>query len=353
MEIRGRRIVLPLVLSVALSLACAVSALGLKYFQAAESPDLANVLQPSPDGLDFGEVWDRSDFSSTLSITNRWQEDIEIKRFNVTCTCTRIEPSTLVIRAGQTRDVRLDLNLRTNLKPGLPVQDFEAQISPEFSVGKPISESIWWTIRGRVRSAMQFDPSFVDFGRVSELAQPKMSGRTTIKALTSIQKLTATSTSPNYSVEVKKRTLDGSDLFDLIVTPQKPLSKGAILFSVDIVPELADGSCLPVRQLQVAGKIVGDVESSPQAVINGACLVGTTLEHSIVLRSLTGGPFDVTEVRCEGEGLSIERVGNEPSFRITQRINARGDQLGKVILGVRTEVGRNDEVVVPVSSFGI
>src|SRR3712207_7212801 len=54
-----------------------------------------------------------SDFSWVLPITNHWKQDIEITKFRTNCVCSRIEPAALLIPSGQTREVCLSLDLRS------------------------------------------------------------------------------------------------------------------------------------------------------------------------------------------------------------------------------------------------
>ena len=157
----------------------------------------------------------------------------------------------------ETREIKLTFNLLAKLRPGLPVQDFEVKISPTVSGETVISEGTWWTIRGRVRSPIYVDPPIVDCGKVSDLAQPTPSCRTTIKPLTSLRRITATCNPPKFHIRAGRKSVEGADQFELVVTPEEKLSQGDIHASVDIVPELADGRRLPAKQEQVMGKSSG------------------------------------------------------------------------------------------------
>jgi hypothetical protein len=252
--------------------------------------------------------------------------------------------------------VHLTLDL-SSTKPGegaLPIRDFEIGILPEVSEA---AGPKWWTIRGRVRSAIQCDPPFVDFGRESELAQPLSPRRAAIKTFASLRNLTASCNPPRFDVKVERRSVEESDRFDLLVTPHGSLPQGEIRCTISLVPELNDGRRLAAKKVEVGGRVVGDIEASPPTILLGACSVGMTAEETIALRSLTGRAFAVTGMRCEGAGLSVERLRKarqfDPAFQVKQSIDAKEERLGKVILGVRPDGGEEREVVVPVSSRGI
>ncbi|HEY7428459.1 MAG TPA: DUF1573 domain-containing protein [Gemmataceae bacterium] len=316
-------------------------------------------LEPAPDRLEFGEVWEDTQFSWALPITNHSAQDVEIKRFRGTCTCSQIEPKSLVIPAGQTREIHLtfDLLAKQPKEGGSPVHDFEVGISPDMLVEVGEAEKIRWTIRGCVRSAIRCDPPLVDFGRESELAQPLSPRRATIKTFAPLKNLTATCTPPQFDVTVQRHSAEGSDRFDLLVTPRGSLPRGEIHCTIALVPELSDGQRLPAKKIEVTGRVVGDVEASPPIISLGAYPIATSVEETITLRSLTQRPFAVTGVRCEGAGLSVERVRDAlrfgSMFQVKQKIRAKGERNDKVIFGVRPEGGKDDEVVVSVSSCGI
>lgn len=325
-----------------------------------QSPDLASGLELASDRLNFGEVWEDTHFPWVLPITNHGDRDIEISKFRTTCNCSKIEPSSLRIPAGETREIHLTLDFSPKRSEGAgsSVRDFEVEISPDMPIDAGESKRIWWKIRGRVRSAIQCDPPFVDFGRESELAQPLSPQRVSVKTFTSVRSLKAVCTPRKFYVKVQRHSAKESSSFDLIVTPHEALRRGAIRCTISLVPELPNGKRLPEKKVLVIGHVVGDIEASSPSVLFGAQKVGTTAEDTITLRSLTVRPFSVLNVRCEGVGMSVERVRDaspsESVFRIKQTVNAaNGEQHAKVVFRVRPKGEKEEDVVVPVSYCGI
>jgi hypothetical protein len=331
----------------------AAAALYLKNAAHFEGKD---ALEPAPDRLDFGEVWEDTNFSMVLPITNHRGQDIEIKQFVKSCNCSQIEPPSLTIPAWETREIRLLLDL-TAKKPAefaAPVRDFEVSLSPEIPGEK---RSIWWKIQGRVRSVMQSDLPQIDFGNVSESSQSLPVKRTTLTTRDLVQNLAASSSSSQFAVTVEKRSSGKSNQFDLVVALKDAKKRGALACSVTVIPELSDGSRLPPRQLEVRGRIVSDIEASPAGVLFNACRVGTSKTETVTLRSLTGQAFTVTDMKCEGNGLSVQRRGSASkggglAFEVTQKAESNGEHNGKVIFRISRSGGKDEEVVVPVSYFG-
>lgn len=350
---RGRGALFPIGVMLALAGVCGAAAAW--YLKKLPSSDAMNMLEPSPEHLDFGEVWEDAQFSMVLPITNHRGQDLEIKQFLKTCNCSQIEPPSLSIPAWQTREVRLILDL-TPKKPeefAASVRDFEVGLSPEVP-GE--THSVWWTIRGRVRSVMQSNMPKIDFGNISELSRSKPVQKATLTTRSSIQKVTASCSSPHFEVTVARRSSGNTNQFDLVVAMKEMAKRGEIRCSISAVPELGDGERLPPRRIEVLGRIVRDIEFSPPGVFFGGCPVGTSKTETVTLRSLTGQLFEVSVMRYEGDGLSVERRGSARgggfAFEVKQKADWSGEHSGKVIFRIARSGGKEEEIMVPVSYCG-
>lgn len=342
-------------IGVILALAGVVGAAAAWYLKKLPSADAQSMLEPSPERLNFGEVWEDPHFSIDLPITNTRGQDLEIKQFLKTCNCSRIEPPSLTIPAWQTREVRLILDL-TPKKPeefAASVRDFEVGISPEVSGerGGP-----WWTIRGRVRSVMLSDMPKIDFGNVSEWSQSLPIRKVTLTTRSSVENLSASCSAPEFAVQVEKRAAAKENQFDLTVAMKKAAKRGAIHTSISIMPVVSEGERLPPRQIEVLGRVVSDIDVSPPGVFFAGCPVGTTKTEKVTLRSLTGQEFEVTAMRCEGDGLSVERRGSARggglAFEVKQKVDWSGEHNGKVFFRIGRSTVKEEEVMLPVSYTG-
>src|SRR5262245_40520295 len=85
---------------------------GLKAALVKPTPgERADGLAVDPQHLNFGEVWEDGAFGWVLPVENRGPSEVAIERFATSCDCTSIDPPSLTIPAGETRAVRLQLNL--------------------------------------------------------------------------------------------------------------------------------------------------------------------------------------------------------------------------------------------------
>lgn len=80
------------------------------------------------------------------------------------------------------------------------------------------------------------------------------------------------------------------------------------------------------------------------------------MEETLTLHSLTNQSFEVTGVTTHGEGLSTQRsdaANSGPVYQLKQRIDKTAGQQGHVLFRVREVTGKDEEVPVSVSYFGI
>jgi hypothetical protein len=115
-----------------------------------------------PEHLDFGEVWEDPGFGVRLPVRNVTSRAIRVERFETGCDCRPVEPNSLTIPPGETREVRLipDRGKRSPALVGRPVQvetDIRAVVSGR-------SAGIAWRVRGTLRPPIATDLPAVLFG---------------------------------------------------------------------------------------------------------------------------------------------------------------------------------------------
>lgn len=323
---------------------------------AEQQPSGNSGLVVAPSDLDFGETWENPRFNYVLPIENRQGHDVEIREFASSCTCLEIAPRSLVIPAGQSREVCLTLDLTTKEPAFLHSEwrDFQASIWPRMHDDRQ-ARLEEWKIRGRVRSAICFDKPLVDFGRHSEASQPLPPQKVVVTTFVPLQHLIARSNADALRVQVERHP-DAPGQFELVLSPSK-LPAEPFRFEVAIVPQLSDGRLLPGKSLCVTGRVVCDFQAAPPAVLLGARQVGETAEETVTLHSLSGQRFSVMGIAIQGEGLVVDQVSEQkaeaPKFLLKQQILKTGQQHGRVVFHVRTRKAGDAEVVVPVSYLGL
>lgn len=308
-------------------------------------------LSVAAEHLDFGEVWQDSQFKWVLPIRNETEQDIHIAGFANSCACSQVEPRSLTVPAGGEVQVRvtIDLTAKKPSEAALGVRPFDVVIRPVVgsAEGRP-----WpgWRLRGVVRMALRVEPALVDFGHPSEMATPLTTKTVRVTATTPIDGLEARSDHSAFAVRLKE--LSGPTMQELLVTPKPSISPGAYTAKVSLVPRLKSGARLPAQEVAVVMRVQPDIQPSPPAMVFGARRVGEVAKETISLQSLTGRAFEVVGVSARGDGLTV-KAAEADGFEVRQQVTKAGDQAGEVRFQVRTADRKEQQVVVEVAYRGV
>jgi hypothetical protein len=263
----------------------------------------------------------------------------------------------LVIPAGGEREVRLTLDLsdRKGVAKGLGPHRFEAAFLP--SVDSPGARR-WtgWTLTGSVKKAIQSEQAEIDFGRISELAQPVPSQAVTLRSLVGVAQIVASCSHAEFEATVRRSEKDASR-FIVLVASKGNLGPGKFHFDVDAVPYGEKGEPLGKVRFPVSGLVVCDVEASPPNLLFGSAKVGAACDEVVTLRSLTGRSVKLREVRSEGEGLMAEPLPATGSpgvgLRVRLALRRAGQFCGKVVAVCEVSGRSTVECEIPVDGYGI
>jgi hypothetical protein len=236
--------------------------------------------------------------------------DVLIQDFDLSCACTHIEPNSLSIPPNTTREVRATLDLTTKspgLQPGqVEGRRFEVLIRPRLQPQVPEQQLAPWRLVGRVRPLIGVQSRVIDLGRCSDAAKPPPQNVVVASALP-LRGLRATPSSSRLSCQVRE-VGDQRTRFELGIEPRAGIPAGDIRERITLTPVSDDGQALPETYLQVKGRVVPDIQCSPQGLLIQAA-PGAGFEESVTLFSLSGRPFDVAEVVVEDRAISVVEFG--------------------------------------------
>ena len=355
-----------LVLRIGLVIATAALVLGgVRKYRSRPSPQdpdsraQTTGLYVNPESLNFGEVWEDNRFAWVLPIENRSPTEVTIDRFYNSCVCTEILPPSLVIPAGERKNIPLTIDLMTEKAYDCPpqaIRDFTVGIAAvvKRADGKEVNQT--WEIRGRVKTAIQFEEPAIDFGMHSVRSQPLRPKRITVRTFTPLDTLAVSGRLHYFPVRATRQEQDSSR-FDLEIVPLPDLPAERYKFDISVVPILPGGRRLAAKNLPVFAWLVSDIQASPPEVVFGAVPVGEAAETTITLHSLTERAFTVDEWNCTCSHVTIEpELANtgDTAFRVKwSRVNAPGQQQAEAVFRIRTSGEEDQTVKVPVKCFGI
>lgn len=335
-----QRIVLLLILTLA---GTSYAAWSLWTAPASPEAELPPLFVPE-SSLNLGEVWESTSHTFELPVENRSAAPVEVTNFTPACACSfiTVEPSRVVIGAGETVCVRVSLDLTT--KPAQPErdakQDFETSLtaySGSQAVGPP------WVLRGTIRVVLGGGlPRQLECSPVSDLAT---TADPTVLELTSATLLKSLTT----SVEPTWATADVLPLdvnrFRLSIRTKLPAAVANTPVTVRLAPVSQQGEALPPREVKVILRGLTDVQPDTPRILLGTLTSGEIGTAEVGFRSLTGKPFEIEPANSLPAGVTVERRSGADvnSFAISLR-GADGSQTVPIDFRVR-QPGRSEYTV--------
>ncbi len=326
-----------------------------------EVRDLSEItgLYVDPKQLSFGEAWEDDHFTWTVQIENRKGSDVTIERFYNSCVCTEISPQSLVIPAGQSREIRLVIDLRSRYgykESTGAVRNFAVSVGA--IVAGPDGERVdkGWDVQGRVKRAIEFEQPEIDFGTHSERESPLPARRISVQSLATLDSLMVTGGLTDFPVKVIRNQASPSSL-DLEIGPVGPLVEAQYNFALSVTPVLPDGTRLPPYKLPVRATIVPDVQAFPPEIQFGAVQLGEMAETIMTLASLTGKAFTVKDWNSSSGEVIIGLQGDnqrEPVFQVQwKQVMSLGEHKSEVVIRIETDKKEEKVVRVPIKCLGI
>lgn len=319
-------------------------------------PDRATVpvLRIPADKLTFGETWETDRFEWTLPVENRGPSTVAVSRITASCSCLAVTPQEFSIDPGQSREVKLVIDLRDNGTRTATRTEFG--VSVEFTLSydpghTPLEKVERFQVTGRVRKALAVPAEFY-LGTHSELIEKIPSATFEVDALTKLKSLTATSTRPDIRVEKRPSEAPGTRYTFVVALTSRP-AKGPVEGTILLDAVTEDGRKLPMVGVRVLGAIIDDIQAEPLAIQVGGRRLGETFEEVVTIRSLTGQVLTNFKADCEGEGLVAEVAGGASGHvRVRQSVCDVGMQSTRVRI-VAESKGRQTTIYLPVSYTGI
>jgi hypothetical protein len=131
----------------------------------------------------------------------------------------------------------------------------------------------------------------------------------------------------------------------------RTLPKGPIDAELVLTTRNGSGDDQPVNvHLPLNGAIVDDVEATPPEVVFSPQPVGSDLEETITLGSLTARPFSVLGASSSQPGSSIEVYPDRSVFK--QRVTNTGMCRGNITFDIQNQSGKRTIISLPTFYLG-
>ena len=259
-------------------------------------------LRAEPASLDLGEVWPRRDFHHEISITCTHRDPVHIESFTTSCNCTQIEPSSMTIDPGETKSLRLKLDLSAfvQVEPTIWTRPISISTLPVVADGSPPSGT--WQLTGRLRFPLAISNPRVTLPEIDEAGSIAFP----------VTRIETTKAADIASVTVrcdesfgKLQSEETGRVVIATVTPRSDLPGGLVQFPVEFIATTDAGEVLPAVEVLVEGYIRPDLYATPSQIVNGVMEVGQVISQTVKILSRSNRPFTVVDVECPSETHAV------------------------------------------------
>ena len=306
------------------------------------------------EDLDLGTLWAGSMTHRSVMLENVSDREVTITSLRASCPPIHVVPESLVLAAGERREVGLVINMT----PPRPFVD-----DPDV---RPFACSLLIEVQGlterpspplmqaTVRTLLMPEVSVVRFEEplVAGHAFPERTVRiTAAEPLVSLQAAVDDLPATLRIDPINART------FSLAIRLREDLPPGMVRFDVPVRAELVGGEMVAVHLLSVLGRIEPEVAAIPPEVQWGIVPAGRTARTEVALRSMIGVPFEIAGITVEPPEETIRFAVHEAGDGRALVIEALVEDDRIVNATVRVETigadGRAGVTPIPVSYRGV
>jgi hypothetical protein len=311
-------------------------------------------LRISARWLDFGEVFENPAFEWQIPIENPTKNDIGILGFQTSCGCISFEPTSVVIPSGQTETFRLKLNLLLTSRKLADLDSSDVEIAFAPQVREASLQQVGWILRGRVRRLLRLSPRQLHMTEGLLVGQPFDEQTVVANSTIALDSISASCDPATGWAQVIK-CLDKQNTFVIKVRPKQDLQPGPFRFNVTLQPT-RDTQKLPKTTLKVDGKILSDINATPEFLFFGAQPIGKTVTETVILQAEGNKTFIIKGIESKSDGLTIQRASEGEGFKafhVSQTISKLGKKEGEITFLLRKEDKTASTVVVRSVYIGI
>lgn len=283
--------------------------------------------------LQLGDIWLQEPIEHIVNIRNTSIDEIKVFDFEANCACTAISPHSFVLKPGETRPIRVTIDLLriAREKPKVSRWPLDISIRPTVSLGVHSSR---WRLQGRILSPLRSLPAVprerLILGKIEEphkITIPLQLHRGFLLDH-------ASAVTPGASCLLNE-TRDGSTAVEVVLDPAK-MELGTFVARVDLHLRNSENNSLPPLPMEIRGEVHSSVVLEPSILLTGV----RPAPAKVLLKSVVGQPFEVLELgNCEGVAVELveeERDVQERTLHIVPTVTDESMALQPLHIDVRS-----------------
>jgi Protein of unknown function (DUF1573) len=282
-------------------------------------------LQVAARDLDFGVVPCDPKFQWSVPIRNTTNAAINLTQIDASCSCTVVDASKFVIPAGESRSVRLTIDLTSG--QGEPTYESPRSFSVMLAARSPSlpGGGQSWQVRGLVRDVLVFSPREIDLGEVAadESNCPPASVR--FQSAIPLREVTPVYDRQLFHVELRDTRAENQSQA-LVVQLIHPGELGDRSATVGLDAKTEDGERMPRALVPLRWKSVGDIATTPPVGHLGALDVGASRRESVRVYSRRARRFSITKTAvsdAEQATVAASLYPSDGSYTLDIEIRAK------------------------------
>ncbi|MBX9625292.1 MAG: DUF1573 domain-containing protein [Gemmataceae bacterium] len=265
--------------------------------------------------LDFGEVWEDSEFERSIPVYNPGDTGVEVERWLVSCNCTGVRPETLRIGPGESKTVVVRIDLGSMVDPVSP-RPVPASVGVVPVVGGRHGPT--WTLRGTVKP--------VTAGRLPNLSEtlsdiePRPAVRRIVLPLAAAV-TDATVTTDTSGVRCESVFAADTQSLALTLSFDPPVAVGPTDYLLTVRGRLAADGTAFRKFVRGRVTVIPDLRASPPRVAVVGLSDGEVREEVVSFESVSGRPFTLLGADPDGEGVEARLLpGNQLALLVRRPV---------------------------------
>ncbi len=317
-------------------------------------------LSVASSDLDLKQVYESNSHEHTLKLSNPTSQPLFVKHMSASCDCLKLTPdSGFTIEPNSFVSITADLSLkmRGTISSRPKGEDFAIVIGIDFGPkdSKQLKSSSW-SLKGTILPSIQL-PLAASVGNKS-VRLDTIEKSFEVEAADNIDKVAAV---PHFGWTISTSQIPalGNRKFLIAIVSKGKRPMGEIADRIQFIPVTDDGKQLPIAEMQIKGRVVGDFAISPEYIHFGRTENGNVAHEQIMIYSLTGRTGQVKAAVSETEDLKIIPIDQTSfgsmkgtAFRLELLSKDNGDQDRRLRFEVQGDDGIVQTVYLPVGYHG-
>lgn len=259
-------------------------------------------------------MWETDKFEWTIPVTNQSDKSVRIVRWATSCDCLGVEPASLDLKAGETKPIKVRLDLAAKLDSKSSVtQRVTVNLSPVLATGKLGSS---WQVCGVVKALLLNAPDLT-LAPMSDSVQPPRPKQLQFAFAQPFADLAIESDSPHVTALLPSGDGRTRETVHVELRFADSVPVGYHKFSLTLRGRFASPSYVFSKRIDGLLTVVPDLQATPCEVVVSGFKLGAVREECVTFHSVSGRSLQLLGVAHHERGGVSTQVLSPDSLKVT------------------------------------